>query len=87
LPESQCSPIADSPSFFRLGKVAAPALYHPPKSLFCFRLSKIGNKRYYSYYDEPDAYQIIEDLRENHYDDTEDKADDSSNKTQLTQSW
>jgi hypothetical protein len=54
---------------------------HPPKSLSSFWLSKIDNKRYHPYYDEPDAHQIIEDFRKNHYDDTEDKGDDSSNQT------
>jgi len=62
-------------------KVAALVLYRPPKSLYSFRLSKIGNKRHHPYYDEPDAHQIIEDFRENHYYDTEDKGDDSSNET------
>jgi hypothetical protein len=61
--------------------VAALVLYHPPESLFCFRLSEVGNKRYHSYYDEPDTHEIIEDFGKNHYDDTEDEADDSSNKT------
>jgi len=46
-----------------------------------FWLSKIGDKRYHPYYDEPDAHQIIEDFRKNHYYDTEDKGDDSSNET------
>jgi hypothetical protein len=54
---------------------------YPPKSLSGFRLSKIGNKRYHPYYDEPDAHQIIEDFRKNHYYDTEDKGDDSSDET------
>jgi len=44
-------------------------------------LSKIGNEHYHPYYDKPDAHQIVEDLRKNHYDDTEDKSDDSSNET------
>jgi hypothetical protein len=60
-------------------KVATLVLYHPPKSLSGFWLSKIGDKRYYSYENEPDAHQIIEDLRKNHYYDTENKGDDSSN--------
>jgi hypothetical protein len=51
------------------------------KKSFRFRLSKIGNKRYHPHYDEPDAHQIIEDFRKNHYDDTKDKGDDSSNQT------
>jgi len=42
---------------------------------------KIVNNHYYPHYDEPDAHQIIEDFGENHYDDTEDKGNDSSNET------
>jgi hypothetical protein len=44
-------------------------------------LSKIGNKRYHSYHDEPDAHQIIEDFGKDHHHDTEDKGDYSSNQT------
>jgi hypothetical protein len=56
--------------------------YAPPaKSPPSFWLSKIANKRYHPYYDEPDAHQIIKDFRKNHYDDTEDKSDDASNET------
>jgi len=62
-------------------KVAALVLYHPPKSLSSFWLSKIDNKRYHSTQYQEDAHQIIKDFRENHYDDTEDKGDDSSNQT------
>jgi hypothetical protein len=56
-------------------------LYRPPKSLPGFWLSKIGDKRYHSTQYQEDAHQIIEDFRENHHHDTEDKGDDSSNET------
>jgi hypothetical protein len=59
----------------------AQVLYRPPKSLSSFWLSKIGDKRYHSYYDEPDAHQIVEDFRKNHHHDTEDKGDYSSDET------
>jgi len=48
------------------------------KQIFHGVLSKIGNKRYHSYHDEPDAHQIIEDFRKDHYHDAEDKGDYSS---------
>jgi hypothetical protein len=43
--------------------------------------SKIDNKRCHSTQYQEDAHQIIEDFRKNHYDDTEDKGNDSSNET------
>jgi hypothetical protein len=64
-------------------KVAALVLYHPPKSLSSFWLSKIENKRSHPTQYEEDAHQIIEDLGENHYDDTEDNGDDSSNQPHI----
>jgi hypothetical protein len=54
---------------------------HPPKSRSDFWLSKVDNKRYHSTQYQEDAHQIIEDFRKNHYDDTEDKGDDSSNQS------
>jgi len=62
-------------------KVVALALCRPPKSLSVFRLSKIENKRYHSTQYQEDAHQIIKDFRKNHYDDTKDKGNDSSNQT------
>jgi hypothetical protein len=59
----------------------AQVLCHPPKSLSSFWLSKIDNKRHHSNQYQEDAHQIIEDFRKNHYQDTEDKGDDSSNET------
>jgi len=53
----------------------------PLKSRSVFWLEKVDNKRYRSTQYQEDAYQIIEDFRKNHYDDTEDKGDDSSNQT------
>jgi len=50
-------------------------------SLSSFELSKIGNKRYHPYDDEPDAHQIIKDFGKDHYHDTENKGDYSSNQT------
>jgi hypothetical protein len=44
-----------------------------------FWLSEVDNKRYHSTQYQEDAHQIIEDFRKNHYDDTEDKGNDSSN--------
>jgi hypothetical protein len=41
----------------------------------------MDNKRYHPTQYQEDAHQIIEDFRKNHYDDTEDKGDDSSNQT------
>jgi hypothetical protein len=63
-------------------KVGALGLHHPPVNLASFGLSEIDDKRYNSYEDEPDAHQIIEDLRENHHYYAKDKADDSSNESQ-----
>jgi hypothetical protein len=59
-------------------------LSRPPLSLASFRLSKIENKRYHPYQDEPDAHQIIEDFRKNHHYYAKGKANDSSNEPQ---SW
>jgi hypothetical protein len=56
-------------------------LRHPPKSHSGFWLSKIDNKRYHSNQYQEDAHQIIEDFWKNHYDDTEDKGNDSSDQT------
>ena len=55
----------------------------PPttKSRSGLRLKKVDNKRYHSTQYQEDAHQIVEDFRKNHYDDTEDKGDDSSNQT------
>jgi len=50
-------------------------------SLSSFWLNKIDNKRCHSTQYQEDAHQIIEDFRKNHYDDTEDKGNDSSNET------
>jgi hypothetical protein len=62
--------------------VAALVFYHPPKSLSSFRLSeKIVKKRCHPTQYQEDAHQIIEDFRKNHYGDTEDKGNDSSNET------
>jgi hypothetical protein len=52
-----------------------------------FQLLALGNKmenkcRHSTQYQE-DAHQIIEDFRKNHYDDTEDKGDYSSNDSQF----
>jgi hypothetical protein len=54
---------------------------HCPKSRSGFWLSEVDNKRYHSTQYQEDAHQIIEDFRKNHYDDTEDKGDDSSNQS------
>jgi hypothetical protein len=54
---------------------------HRPKSRSGFWLNKVDNKRYHSTQYQEDAHQIIEDFRKNHYDDTEDKGDDSSNQS------
>jgi hypothetical protein len=66
-------------------KVGPLVLYHPPVNLASFGLSEIENKRYHPYQDEPDAHQIIEDLRKNHHYYPEDEADDSSNESQSRQ--
>jgi hypothetical protein len=42
---------------------------------------EIDKKRYHSTQYQEDAHQIIEDFRKNHYDDTEDQGNDSSNET------
>jgi hypothetical protein len=57
-------------------KVATLVLYHPPVDIAGFRLSEIDDKRQHATQYQEDAHQIIEDLRENHYDDSEDKGDD-----------
>jgi hypothetical protein len=57
-------------------KVATLVLYHPPVNLAGFILSEIDDKRQHATQYQEDAHQIIEDLRENHYDDSEDKGDD-----------
>jgi hypothetical protein len=75
------SPAIRNLSSLKPVKVAAPVPRHPPESFCCFRLSKIGYKRHHTYYDEPDAHQIVEDLGKNHHDDTEDEGNDSSNET------
>jgi hypothetical protein len=54
------------------------------KSRSVFWLKKVNNKRYHSTQYQEDTHQIIEDFRKNHYDDTEDKGDDSSNQTQIS---
>jgi hypothetical protein len=54
------------------------------KSRSVFWLKEVNNKRYHSTQYQEDAHQIIEDFRKNHYDDTEDKGDDSSNQTQIS---
>jgi hypothetical protein len=59
-------------------------LRHLPKSRPGFWLSKVDNKRYHSTQYQEDAHQIIEDFRKNHYDDTEDKGDDSSNQSYIS---
>jgi hypothetical protein len=65
-------------SFLKLVKVVAPVLYHPPVNLAGFRLGEIDDKRHHATQYEEDAHQIIEDFRENHYDNSEDKGDDPS---------
>jgi hypothetical protein len=65
------------------GKSEVQVLYHLPKNLSSFRLSEIEYKRQYSYQDEPDAHQIIEDLGKNHHYYAKDKADNSSNESQV----
>jgi hypothetical protein len=54
---------------------------HPPESRSVFWSKKVDNKRYHSTQYQKDTHQIIEDFRKNHYDDTEDKGNDSSNQS------
>jgi hypothetical protein len=42
---------------------------------------KMDNERCHSTQNQEDAHQIVKDFRKNHYDDTEDKGNDSSNQT------
>jgi hypothetical protein len=53
----------------------------PAKKSFRLWLSKLNDKRYHSTQYQEDAHQIIEDFRKNHYDNAEDKGDDSSNQS------
>jgi hypothetical protein len=51
------------------------------RQIFHEVLSEIGNKGYHPDEYQEDAHQIIEDFRENHYHDTENKGNYSSNQT------
>jgi hypothetical protein len=64
-------------------KVGLLVHYHPPVDSASFRLTEEGNKCYHPYQDEPDAHQIIEDLRKNHHYYAKDKADDSSDEPHM----
>jgi hypothetical protein len=66
-------------------KAKATVLHHQPLNLAGLRLNEIVDKRYYAYQDEPDAHQIVQDLGENHHYYAEDKADDSSDESQIRQ--
>jgi hypothetical protein len=65
-------------------KVRVLVLHHPPTNLGSLGLSKMDKERYHATQYQEDAHQIIEDFRKNHYDDTEDKGDDSSNESHIT---
>jgi hypothetical protein len=52
---------------------------HQPPKVFPTLGNKMENKRCHSAQYQEDAHQIIEDFRKNHYDDTEDNGDYSSN--------
>jgi hypothetical protein len=67
----------------RLMKVVAPALRDPPVNLASLALTKMDNKCYHSTQYQEDANQIIEDFGEDHYDDTEDKSDDSPDQCRI----
>jgi hypothetical protein len=67
---------------FKAGESDSQLLFHQPKSLASFRLDKMENKRHHSNQYQENAHQIIEDFRKNHYDNTKDKADYSSNDSQ-----
>jgi hypothetical protein len=60
-------------------KVVASVLYHSPVNLGGFTLSEMDNKRYHSTQYQKDAHEVVKNFWKNHYDDTEDKGDDSSN--------
>jgi hypothetical protein len=65
-------------------KVAPFAVCCLPVNPAVSGLGEIHDKSQHPYQDEPDAHQIVEDLREDHHDYAEDKADDSSDEPQVS---